>query len=76
MPLSNDQTRAGENGEMRRHGVLRDSHEAVIKRLAVAALLVPEVMFPAASRSAPIADVSLPAIASSTALFGAPRQPW
>ena len=27
LTFSNDQTRAGENGEMRRHGVLRHSHE-------------------------------------------------
>jgi hypothetical protein len=28
LPLSNNQTRAGKNGEMRRHGVLRNSNEA------------------------------------------------
>ena len=28
LTFANDQTRAGENGEMRRHGVLRHSHEA------------------------------------------------
>jgi hypothetical protein len=28
LPLSNNQTRAGKNGEMRRHGVLRNSNKA------------------------------------------------